>query len=136
MLRPIEQNMQRAFEHLAKLDQTHCSSLIFTDYEKALITRCALFANISNQLQTHHLSAYGGLGWFMSQTLDLILKDIQNGKKLKEESRAIFYKLSHLAVFLSSHIDLIKIREEDRALINSAKLHANLYVQYSIESIS
>ena len=106
----------------------------FTPDENQRLLESPLFKAIDAAYAEHDLSSYGGLAWFMNQSISLTNNEMQNGKKLSTSSQKIFYKLSHYAVVLQKHSGDLRTLKSDATVIEQAARTANKFVELSIET--
>jgi hypothetical protein len=120
MKKYYKKDMESVLTHLSSTIPRHSVKLIFTTEEKKRLVHSPLFKAVSEAYHSEKLSIYGALAWFINQSIDLTINEVNNGKQLSKESQQIFYKLSHHALILEQKSPSLKTNKKDLLVIKKA----------------
>jgi hypothetical protein len=85
-----------------------------------------LFQEIDSRYQAKGLSEWGGLAWFIAETLHNYLQKGQSANPLTEPERLFVIKLTYVSQIISEQIDTLQLSAADKEMVEKA-------VDYSME---
>lgn len=120
MIKYYIEDMQSALIYISSTIPLHSLNLVFTQEEKTRLVKSPLFKAVNEAYKSEKLTTYGALAWFINQSIDLTINEVNNGKKLSEASQQIFHKLSHYALVLEQNTPALKTNKKDLVVIKKA----------------
>lgn len=121
--------MKSALTHISSAIPAHSSKLVLTPEEKERLIHSPLFKAVNEAYHSEKLSIYGALAWFINQSTDLTINEVNNGKQLSKASQQIFYKLSHHALILEQKSPSLKTNKKDLLVIKKAAQTGRYFIE-------
>lgn len=132
MIKYYIKDMQSALIYISSTIPPHSLNMVFTQEEKTRLVQSPLFKAVNEAYKSEKLTIYGALAWFINQSIDLTINEVNNGKKLSEASLQIFHKLSHYALVLEQNSPTLKTNKKDLVVIKKAAHTAGSFVELCI----
>lgn len=132
MIKHYIEDMQSALIYISSTIPPHSLKLVFTPEEKGRLIKSPLFKAVNEAYKSEKLTIYGALAWFINQSIDLTINEINNGKQLSEASQQIFHKLSHYALILEQNTPALKTNRKDLIVIKKAAQTGGSFVELCI----
>ena len=92
-----------------------------TSSQYSLLTRLPVFNDIDSRFASHRLSSFGGLCWYLAQTIEKAITDFESSKKMSETDIDFTIKLATLALLISNSKPQLIQTNDDIEVIGRAK---------------
>jgi len=107
----------------------------FSNEEIKIVTQIGLFKNIESRYRNYSLSGYGGLCWFISKFIGIVINRIENQRYINNSIQMTAYKLSFYAITLVNSMPSLTLKKSDIQQIEEAGLNANKYFELTHKEI-